>query len=100
MESTKIWLSQHAAIRMAQRNVTENDLFPVIRFGRLTHAAGAEFYFLGKRNIPENLQRKLERLVGVTVVARDGQIITVYRNRLAPGKIRRKLKRFIESRII
>jgi hypothetical protein len=81
---------------MAQRNVAADDLYPVIRFGRVTYVAGAEFYFLGKRDLPPNLQLELEHLVGVTVLVRNGHVLTVYRNRHAPSKIRRKLKRFIE----
>jgi hypothetical protein len=92
METSRDWLSKHAARRMAQRNVTSEDLLPVIRFGRLSYAAGAEFYFLGKRDLPENLRLRLQRLVGITVVVRDCKVLTVYRNRHSPGRIRRKLK--------
>ena len=97
MESNRFWLSRHAVRRMAQRNVDTNDLYPVIRFGRLTHVAGAEFYFLGTRDLPPGLRLDLERLVGITVVVREGQVLTVYRNRRSPGMIKRKLKQFIRQ---
>jgi hypothetical protein len=92
MKPNRIWLTRHAERRMAQRNVTSEDLLPVIRFGRLSYAAGAEFYFLGKRDLPESLQHPLERLAGITVVVKDRKVRTVYRNRHSPGRIRRKLK--------
>jgi hypothetical protein len=86
-------VSRHAASRMAQRNIQPSDLSLVLRFGRVEYRAGAEFYFLGRRDIPDGMELTLERLIGATVVVTHGQIATVYRNRRALRAIRRKPKR-------
>ena len=48
----------------------------VIRFGTVEYRTGVEFYFLAQRNIPPGGERLLERLVGTTVVVRDGRVET------------------------
>ena len=86
-------ISDHAAQRMAQRNLKTNDIAFVLRYGRCIHRTGAKFYFLGRRDIPEGMERAIEPLVGTTVIVEDEQITTIYRNRRALAKIKRKLSR-------
>jgi hypothetical protein len=93
MEFAKFRISKHAARRMAQRNLSVGDVALTLRYGRREHRAGAEFYVLTKRGIPEGMGRALERLVGATVVVSGGEIVTVYRNRRALASIRKKAKR-------
>lgn len=91
----KYAVSRHAALRMAQRNMDVGDVAVVLRFGRREHCAGAEFFFLGKRDLPAGSGKKLARLVGaVVVVVREKVIATVYRNRRAIAKIKQKPKRW------
>lgn len=77
--------TNHAQTRMAQRNLTLEDVYFVLENGQRIHRAGAIFFFLGKRNIPEKLRSDQEhvRLEGSVVVTsrRLPRIITVYRNR-------------------
>src|SRR5262245_9471818 len=93
-------ITPHAALRMAQRNVSLDDAALVIAFGTLEHRTGVEFYFLAAADIPNGQARELDRLIGTTVVIRQGRIETVYRNRRAHASIRRKSKRASQSRFL
>jgi len=77
---------------MAQRNLSVGDVALVLRLGRRECRTGAEFFFLGERDVPQGQERALKRLVGTTVVAVGECILTVYRNKSALSKIKRKLK--------
>ncbi len=86
----------HAKKRMAQRNLSLQDVHFVIKHGQELHRAGAVFFFLRKRDIPEKLQvdSTYTRLEGtVVVVSRHTPLITtVYRNRKhGLGHIKRKI---------
>jgi hypothetical protein len=95
MQISKYIISKHAAQRMAQRNLDVGDVALVLQFGRREHCAGAKFFFLGERDLPSGYERKLARLVGsVVVVIKEKIIATVYRNREAISKIKRKPKRW------
>ena len=94
--------SEHALCRMAQRNVSPADVKYVLQHGRRYKRAGAIHCFLGKKDIPEDDARDdaIARLEGTTVLVTPTwekgsvEVITVYRNRSAPRKIRRKVKYF------
>lgn len=88
----KLNLSMHARQRMAQRNLAKDDITFVLQFGRLEYRTGAEFYFLAKKDVPSNLLKKYQRLIGTTLLFTNGQLVTVYRNINAHSSIRRKLK--------
>jgi hypothetical protein len=92
MTSIKYRLTRHARQRMAQRNLSRKDVGVVIRFGRKIYRTGAAFFFLGRRDLPNGRERELERLVGTTIIATEGQILTVYRNARAIAEIKRKVK--------
>jgi hypothetical protein len=92
MTEHSVYLSNHAALRMAQRNVSLDDAALVVCYGTVEHRTGVEFYFLSQRDIPLGRERELERLVGTTVVVRRGRVQTVYRNRRALPSIKRKSK--------
>ncbi|MBX3277954.1 MAG: DUF4258 domain-containing protein [Acidobacteria bacterium] len=93
MKYERFKISKHAAMRMSQRNLDLGDLALVLHFGRVEHRTGAEFHFLGRRDVPDGWT-DLERLVGTTIVVSGGEIITVYRNRRALPEIRRKSKHY------
>lgn len=75
--------SDHAGKRMAQRNISLEDIDFVLDHGQRLHKAGAVFFFLGKSDIPRKWQRRFERLEGTTLVmsTETSTLITVYRNR-------------------
>jgi len=86
----------HAEQRMAQRNVSLQDIRFVLEHGERLHRAGAVFFHLGKCNIPKAQRRRADRLEGtVVVLSRDHPVIlTVYRNRQGGlGRIKRKAAR-------
>jgi hypothetical protein len=90
-------LTNHARLRMAQRNVSGADISYIIRYGEEVHRAGAVLVTLRQRDIPKEERPNpiLTRLEGVTVVlSRDESIIlTVWRNRRQGSKrIRNKAK--------
>ena len=92
MSFSEIKVTAHAAQRMTQRNLETWDVELVLNLGRVIHRTGATFYFLGRRDLPVGAERALEPLVGTTVIVEGGRVRTVYRNREALQKIRRKPK--------
>jgi hypothetical protein len=101
--STLASVSAHASRRLAQRNLTDDDVQYVYAHGRLHHTGKATFIHLGLRDIPEDDRRdnRLRRLEGTVLVldpAEGCHLTTAYRNRQRGSKdIRRKLKRSIFS---
>jgi len=95
-------LSNHAATRMAQRNLSTEDVAYVIQYGYRVRSGGALHYFLRHDDIPKVDRKRLQRLEGTTVLMdRSGQfIITVYRNRRGLKDIRQKAKWEIEQRTL
>jgi len=88
-------LTIHATKRVAQRNLSKDDLEYVLHHGTKCHKAGACFYFLAGKDIPaeDRKDNEIARLEGTTLVLDPGQttIVTVYRNREKGLKrIRRK----------
>ena len=92
-------LSQHAVLRMAQRNISLDDLEYVLEHGERVHKTGVAFFILRKRDIPRADRKRSEimRLEGTVVLIssmEDGkpEIITTYRNKGAIRTLRRKAK--------
>lgn len=88
----------HLRLRMSQRNADREAIELTLAFGRRLFRSGAEFYFLGKRDLPAKLQRTHARLIGTTVVVTEGEIATVYRNSRALASIKRKRERVWRAR--
>ena len=92
---TILRFSAHALGRAAQRNLVPNALDYVLMHGRTIQRTGVTFCVLCRRDVPwEDLRKSwAARLVGtVALLAGNGEIITVYRNRAAVRKITRKMK--------
>lgn len=75
----------HADQRMAQRNLSIDDVDYVLLYGETWHKAGAVIIHLRLKDIPPGdlVHERYRKLVGTTVVmARDGErtVLTVYRN--------------------
>lgn len=96
--SQTFFISSHAAWRMSERNLDTEDMQIVLDYGRVIYRAGAKFYFLGERDLPDFLQRTHQRLVGTTIVTKGRVIKTVYRNQRAIASIKRKRKRKLQER--
>jgi hypothetical protein len=104
--STVTTVSAHASRRLAQRNLTTDDVHYVYAHGRLHHTGKATFVHLGLRDIPEEDRRddRYRRLEGTVLVLDPNNgchLTTAYRNRQRGSRdIRRKLKRsiFVPSR--
>jgi hypothetical protein len=92
-------ISQHAGRRLAQRNLTFDDVRYVFSHGRLHHRGKALFVHLGLRDIPADDRRsdRFRRLEGTVLVldpTTGRHLTTVYRNRRTGSRdIKRKPKR-------
>ncbi len=89
-------LTHHAEWRMAQRNLSLDDILLVLDYGERFYRAGAIFFYLRKCDIPDELLREYGRLEGTTVViSREmPRVLTVYRNRQKGlRRVKRKLPR-------
>jgi hypothetical protein len=87
--------TRHARRRSARRNVAPDAVDYVLAYGRMIQRTGAMFYFLGRRDIPPCDRRAswASRLEGsIVIVAPDGAVITIYRNRRGLHTIARKTK--------
>ena len=77
----KLTFSTHSRIRMAQRKLSEADVEYIINHGTRHHNAGCLYYFLGKRNILDKGQERLEGSIVLLDSITETTVITVYRNR-------------------
>lgn len=85
----------HARRRSARRNVAPDAVEYVLAYGRMIQRTGVMFFFLGRRDIPacDRCASWAARLEGtIVIVAPDGAVITVYRNRDGLRPIVRKMK--------
>lgn len=83
--------SKHAEKSLAKRNITVSDVNIALDKGTKIHRTGVIFYFLRKKDLPEG--KEFEHLNGLTVLAKNRTIITVYRNRRILHEIKQKAKR-------
>lgn len=96
-------VSQHAVRRLAQRNLSYDDVHYVFSNGRLYHTGKALFIHLGLRDIPsadrrEDQFRRLEGTVLVLDPSTGQHLTTAYRNRRHGSRdIKRKSKRALFS---
>ena len=92
-------VTRHAGRRLAQRNLSYEDVRYVFAYGRRYHSGKAVFVHLGRRDIPEEHRRddRLRRLEGTVLVLdpfSGGHLTTAYRNRRRGSRdIKRKSKR-------
>ena len=92
-------LTQHAVLRMAQRNISLRDLEYVLEHGERVYKTGVTIYVLRKRDILQKDRKnsdimRLEGTVVLTGFSQDGhlEIITMYRNKCASRTFRYKQK--------
>ena len=89
--------SEHALARMEERGITIEGVFQAMSFGRIFYRRGATIYVIGKKEL-ERCERDgvdLREHEGIHVVAcREGEVMTVYRNRaLSRLRPRRRMPR-------
>lgn len=90
-----ILFTQHARRRSARRNVAPDAVDYVLAHGRMLQRTGVMFFFLGRRDIPscDRCASWASRLEGtIVIVAENGDVVTVYRNRQGLRQIARKMK--------
>lgn len=92
-------LTKHAALRIAQRNISLSDLDYVLEHGERIYKTGITMYILRKIDIPpgDGNKSQFTRLEGTVLLvglSKNGnpEIITAYRNRNALKELRRKGK--------
>lgn len=92
--------TEHAELRMAQRNISWSDIEFVLDHGRKLYRNGVIFYFLRRCDIPKCLWQKYGRLEATTVVyaAAAHEVVTVYRGHRRRG-LRRVKRKPVRSRI-
>lgn len=86
--------TRHAQARIDSRRIGPDTVGTVMKYGRTLRRAGALFYFLGRRDVPQHLARDahVEKMVGtVLVFSADGsRLLTGYKNISVLRKIKRK----------
>mgnify|MGYP002713079174 CR=1 FL=1 len=82
-----IFYTDHAQIRMAQRNLKDEEILFIIEHGKPIYKAGVVFFQMWQKRLPNFIKPndRLANLAGTTVVACcDGEgcylVITVYRD--------------------
>jgi hypothetical protein len=76
----------HAQLRMAQRNLSDEDIYNVLLYGETWYKAGAIIMYLRRKDIPlaRRSDQRWQRLIGATVVVTckgEQVVLTAYRNR-------------------
>lgn len=93
---TPIHWTYHARRRSRTRGIPDAAIEAALDFGLMRSVRGADTFLLGWRQVDFYLERHgidLSRWVGVEVIcARDGRVVTVYRNR-NPHALRAKGRR-------
>ena len=82
--------SQHALARMGERGISIEGVFQAMSFGRVFYRRGATTYVIGKKELElyGHDGVDLQEHEGIHVVmSREGEVMTVYRNR-ALSKLR------------
>jgi len=76
-------LAAHARLRLAQRNLSPEQVDYVLEHGVEMQRTGVTFYVLRERDVPLGHRRhdRYAKLAGtVLIVARGGTVITAYRH--------------------
>lgn len=78
-------LTGHAKRRLAQRNLSNEEIGYVLLYGQTWHKAGATITFLREKDIPfaDCADQRLHQLIGAIVITTDSEqvVLTAYRNR-------------------
>ena len=83
-----IAITSHAKKRMQNRGINGSAIEAVLDFGRVLYTRGATLYVIGRREIDKEARHgnDLKEFDGIHVVcAKDGAVITTYRNKSFRG---------------
>ena len=101
----EVWRkTAHFSERQGQRRISDIEVGLALRFGARFHEGGDCVHFLGRKNLPLDLEgqaaaRIRERANGVVVVRRrDGSLTTTYRNPRYIAKLKRRQRRHRRQR--
>ena len=85
----------HAKCRMQQRAINSWTVEELTKYGQVIHKHGMKFMYMSKKNIkqfyPPNEQSEIQNVM--ILVAKDGTIITAYKNETAVKHVQKKNKR-------
>jgi hypothetical protein len=87
-----VGFSDHCRERMAQRNVSEDDVQYIVSRGACEYRTGVLCFTLPRRSIPAEERSLHSSLESLVVLVHDGYVITVYRNKRPMRHVRRKAK--------
>lgn len=87
-----VGFSDHCRERMAQRNVSEEDVRYIVSRGAWEYRTGVLCFTLPRRSIPEEERSLRSSLESLVILVHDGYVITVYRNKRPMRHVRRKAK--------
>lgn len=81
-----VYFTRHAQQRMAQRNLSDEEIKYVLLHGQTWHKAGVIIMHLRQKDIPRTNQtdQRCQQLIGATVILSTGNrstVITAYRDR-------------------
>ena len=98
-QTTTFTLTDHAAIRCAQRGITDSQIALALDYGTVTHLQGFRFVNLRGKDIPPwvdpHALGRAKNIVVVTPHDAPTVVVTVYKNKNAPRRIRRKPVRLL-----
>ncbi len=86
--------THHSYVKAAQRGIDAKRISTALEYGENFYRQGLVFYVLGEDNIPDYLLKERKKLQNtVVIVSGDtNEVITCYRSKKAPGRIKRKSK--------
>lgn len=97
--TTSFKLTDHAIIRSAQRGITQDQIALALDYGVVTHLQGFRFITLRGKDIPPwvdpHALGRAKNIVVVTPHNTPGLVVTVYKNKNAPKRIKRKSRRIL-----
>lgn len=87
-----IFVTSHAAKRVAQRSISEKAIIATLKYGTVIHRTGRIFLTLRKKDLAKNPE--LRPFHGTTLlIGDDGAILTAYTNKKSYSVIKKKPKR-------
>ena len=92
-------VSNHAAVRFAQRGISRRHIALVLRYGSFIRRQGFNFYFIDRSHLVKYVlpQEKVyvRNLIVVVSAGFDSVVVTAYKEEDAVRKIRKKSKNMI-----
>lgn len=85
-------MTEHARVRLAQRNISWEAIRATLMYGKKMHRTGYIFFIMRKKDVQK--RPELRPFHGTTILmGADGTVITAYANKNAPSMVKKKPKR-------